>query len=100
MGVLHLAIHNGALLTKWLWRLHDDENALWVKIVNHKYLANRIDNVFLSPTKHYSTVWRDISQNILVDDDFSLVLLNGISFDVRDGSSVLFWHDHWPLMVV
>ena len=93
LGILDLSVHNRALLSKWLWRLQDEGTALWASIVHHKYSVDRIDNIFVSSTKHYSTVWHDISKNILADDNFASTLLNSLSFEVGDGTSTLFWHD-------
>ena len=95
LGVLDISIQNKALLTKWLWRLHDESEALWARIIRQKYLVKRIDNIFVSTSRHYSSVWRDISQVILANDTFNVVLLNCLSFEVGDGHTILFWHDYW-----
>ena len=95
LGILNIVVHNRALLLKWLWRLQDEGTALWARIIHHKYSVIRIDNIFVSSAKHYSTIWLDIAKNIMANDHFTSILLNCFSFDVSDGSTILFWHDQW-----
>ena len=90
LGILDIALQNRALLLKWLWHLQDEGTALWARIVHHKYFVDRIDKIFLSTAKHYFTVWQDIAKNITIDDHFTSVLLNCLSFDIGDGTSILF----------
>ena len=90
LGILDIEIQNKALLAKWLWRLHDETEALWVKIIRQKYAVSCIDNIFVSSSRHYSLVWKDISQVILANDAFNVILLNCISFEVGDGHRILF----------
>lgn len=38
LGVRNLKVHNKSLLSKWLWRYNQEEQALWKGIIHHKFV--------------------------------------------------------------
>ena len=37
LGINNLKNHRKALKVKWLWRYHQEDQALWYRVINHKY---------------------------------------------------------------
>lgn len=45
VGIKKLRLMNKSLHAKWIWRYDNEENALWRRIVNHKF--GGIERAFL-----------------------------------------------------
>ncbi|GKV09758.1 hypothetical protein SLEP1_g21207 [Rubroshorea leprosula] len=61
LGVKNLGIFNVALLGKWRWRLLEEENALWRRVVEVKYKVNRINEQRGSEWDvHGSSWWKEL----------------------------------------
>ena len=80
---------NFSLLSKWLWRFHNEPNALWRKIIIAKYKASIIGKI---PTfSKFCTAkapWRSIVKGL---DLFE----TNITWEINNGENISFWHDRW-----
>jgi hypothetical protein len=46
LGIVNIQILNEWLLTKWIWKIYNQPNSLWVRLLKAKYM--RDDNFFKS----------------------------------------------------
>ncbi|KAK7260416.1 hypothetical protein RIF29_26441 [Crotalaria pallida] len=79
---------------EWKWRLLNDRNALWVKVVEEKYGLfdlGRADNYFA----HGSKWWCDLGRISHVPVLAVGWCYAGIKKQVGDGRSTKFWTDPW-----
>ena len=76
-----------SLLSKWLWRFHNEPNALWKKIITVKYKASIIGKI---PTfsKFYTAKapWRSIVKGL---DWFEI----NITWEINNGENISLWND-------
>jgi hypothetical protein len=86
LGVLNLGVHNTCLLSKWLFRLLN-EDGVWQQLLRNKYLRDKsLTQVQYLPGD--SQFWASLMK---VKEEF----LSLGKFDVGDGSQVRFWEDAW-----
>jgi hypothetical protein len=85
VGVLDLATYNEAMLLKFLHKLFSKADIPWVKIVWDNYYQN---GKLSGQNKKGSFWWKDIVKILHKFKDLAAV-------SVADGSSVIFWKDHW-----
>ena len=84
--VLNLGVHNRCLLSKWLFKLIN-EDGLWKKLLRRKYLRDKtITQVQYMLGDSY--FWVGL---MMVKRDF----LRFGKFNLGDGSQVRFWEDVW-----
>jgi hypothetical protein len=89
LGIRNLSTFNKALLGKWLWRYGTDQEALWRRVVDHKYgsqwggwCSARVH------APHGVGLWKFIRADW---DSFA----RHLAFKVGDGTRVKFWLDAW-----
>jgi hypothetical protein len=76
---------NTSLLGKLVWNIHQNNDALWVQIIKHKYIK---EEAFLSITKKPGSVtWNAIMKALLA-------LKDGFQFRLGNGNSS-FWFTDW-----
>jgi mannosylglycoprotein endo-beta-mannosidase len=86
LGVLNLGVHNRCLLSKWLFRLLN-EDGIWQQLLRNKYLRDKtLTQVQYLPGD--SQFWAGLMK---VKEEF----LSLGKFDLGDGSQVRFWEDVW-----
>jgi hypothetical protein len=86
IGAEVLEIKNKSLLSKWLFKLLNEEG-VWQELLQNKYLQSKIlSQVTAKPTD--STFWKGLME---VKDEF----LQWGSFGVGNGLSTRFWEDSW-----
>ena len=94
LGILDLDIQNKYLLSKWLFRLVN-EDGMWQSILKRKYLQNKTLTQ-VEKKKGHSHFWSGLME---VKDLF----LRMGRFKIRDGTQTRFWEDLWlgdePLML-
>ncbi|XP_062188905.1 uncharacterized protein LOC133892218 [Phragmites australis] len=86
LGIQNLDLQNKCLLSKWLFRLIN-EDGVWQRLLRKKYLPNKT----LTQVQHRpgdSHFWSGL---LKVKDDF----LAGGCFKVQSGEQVRFWKDIW-----
>jgi hypothetical protein len=73
---------NKALLVKWLWRFHNNqEKGLWKNIIENRYKNSRTTN-------NMSIFWKEVNK----EKD---IFITSISNQLGNGSKTLFWKDRW-----
>jgi hypothetical protein len=91
LGIKNLKAFNLALLGKWEWRIRNEKNSLWVKVLSSKYGESngRVNR----NGRHCSIWWRDL-QTI---DRGVWGFKTGwfISRKIGNGEETLFWIDPW-----
>ena len=86
LGIQNLGIQNKCLLSKWLFKLIN-EDGVWQNLLRRKYLTNKaITQVYKRPGD--SHFWSGLMK---VKDDF---LAHGY-FRIQKGTQVRFWEDIW-----
>ena len=84
LGIQNLEIQNICLLSKWLFKLHN-EDGLWQSILKNKYLSNKTIGGCTSRSSD-SHFWKGLMK---VKDQF----LSLGSFKVNNGAQTRFWED-------
>jgi hypothetical protein len=86
LGILNLEIQNRCLLSRWLYKLLNEEG-MWQSLLRRKYPANRT----LSQAQRQATdshFWNGLMK---IKDLF----ISKGTFQVHDGFQVRFWEDNW-----
>ncbi|OMO98116.1 hypothetical protein COLO4_14116 [Corchorus olitorius] len=78
---------NMALLAKLGWRLIEENDKLWARVIHGKYLKSQ-DLLSATPSKTMSHGWR----SILAGRE---VLVKGLKWRLGTGNTVSFWKDKW-----
>jgi len=86
LGIQNLDVQNRCLLSKWLFKLIN-EDGLWQKLLQNKYLKDKtIGSCSKKPTdSHFSKGLMNVKDTFM---GFG-------SFKVKDGSQTCFWMDTW-----
>jgi hypothetical protein len=86
LGIEVLDIKNKCLLTKWLFKILNEEG-MWQELLKNKYLQNNtLSQVQVKPTD--SPFWKGIMRG---RDEF----FQRGSFVIGDGMNTRFWEDAW-----
>ena len=88
LEITNTKVFNIALMTKWIWRLFNDDNqnSLWRNLLRAKYPG--ADNIFMSNALGGSQFWRSLHK---IKSYFKL----GAKFLAGSGTRILFWQDWW-----
>ena len=84
LGLTNTKNMNIALLLKWVWRLFQDDESIWHKLVVAKYAE--ADNIFAASTSGGSQFWRAIHK---IKHFFKF----GAKYVVKNGERTSFWTD-------
>lgn len=94
IGIMKLK--NGAMLAKWLWRLYTERGRMWNELMVALYGKEiQFDVLQIKINTHSSPVIQSIRNLLKWDKMEQLVQPSAFIWSVRNGSKVLFWHDHW-----
>ncbi|CAL8098739.1 unnamed protein product [Prunus armeniaca] len=89
LGLKSSANLDQALLAKIGWRIHNNDQGLWVKMFEDKYLKGQsILKPSLLCKKDGSSTWKGIMYG-------AQLLRQGMSWRLGRGDNALFWKDHW-----
>ena len=87
LGIENLEIKNRCLLSKWLWKLSTENDAMWAQILHAKYLQKKtLSQVTVRPTD--SPFWKGLMK-------VKQAFFNRMRFAIGNGSSTRFWEDTW-----
>ena len=87
LGIENLEVKNICLLSKWLYKLSDGNDATWAQILRNKYLqSNTLSQVTMRPTD--SPFWKGLMR-------VKTAFFNRTKFIVGDGNDTRFWEDTW-----
>ena len=86
LGLTNTKNMNIALLLKWVWRLYQDDESIWHKVVVAKY--PEADNIFAASPCGGSQFWKALHK---IKHLFKL----GAKLVVKNGLRTFFWKDWW-----
>ena len=87
LGIENLEVKNRCLLSKWLWKLSLENDAMWAQILRNKYLQTKtLSQVTVRPTD--SPFWKGLTK-------VKQSLFNRTKFVIGNGTSTRFWEDTW-----
>jgi hypothetical protein len=98
LGVRDIRITNISLLAKWKWRLLQNEEALWVKVLSIKYGGTVVSNQWIElerPSRFESLWWKDVKSVGGEVDLNSNWFSSSITRVVSNGRNARFWRDKW-----
>lgn len=84
MGMTNLKIQNMALLLRWWWRAHHDQNSLWTSILNRLRRRNQALLWFVTG----SFFWRQLQS---IQHIFHM----STTWEIGDGCLISFWFHAW-----
>ncbi|KAG7568097.1 Ribonuclease H domain [Arabidopsis thaliana x Arabidopsis arenosa] len=85
---------NKALIAKLGWRVLNDKESLWARVLRCKYKVGGggvQDRSWLSVKSNWSSTWRSVGTGLRD------VVNHGLSWVLGDGQQVCFWTDKWLL---
>jgi len=81
---------NKALVSKVGWRLINDRNSLWARILRSKYRVGELnDRTWVEKKRPCSSTWRSVVAGLRE------VVSRGSRWVVGNGRDILFWSDNW-----
>jgi hypothetical protein len=86
LGIINTKIMNESLLVKWIWKIFQQPDELWFKILEAKYLGE--NGFFDSRIRNGSQFWKGLHK---VKHLFKW----GAVFEVGNGKLYRFWEDCW-----
>lgn len=89
LGIRSIANINKVFHGKWIWRYLNENNSLWRKVIEIKWMKKDNDGRFVfSKRPHGTSAWKDILANVNE-------LIANIHLQVGRGTKINFWHDSW-----
>ena len=98
LGIKNIETFNHALVGKWLWRLLNENEALWVRVLDSKY-GGREEWMKEGGSKKGSIWWKDLLAIGDVNNNDGW-WWKRIKRKADSGTSVLFWVDKWLGFVI
>ncbi|GKA24778.1 RNA-directed DNA polymerase, eukaryota, partial [Tanacetum coccineum] len=93
LGVSSLFALNRALLFKWMWRFHNDKNALWSRFIHA--LHGNSGGINKRSKVSYSSNWMSIVTEVSKLKNNNIDLLGFMKKRVGNGLDTSFWEDVW-----
>ncbi|KAJ8442848.1 hypothetical protein Cgig2_016314 [Carnegiea gigantea] len=81
LGIRPMRELNSVSMAKIGWRMLQELNALWLKVLKHRYYKTGVD--MFTKCRNPSNMWKGVSKS-------SVILQKGIIFSVGDGQCTLF----------
>lgn len=88
LGIKSMRSLNMAMLTKLGWRLLNEENNTWAKVLTCKYMKSEAQVVNIKRKRSDSNVWKGICAA-------APVIEKGVIKVVKNGKKTSFWNDRW-----
>ncbi|XVE58507.1 hypothetical protein DITRI_Ditri04bG0175000 [Diplodiscus trichospermus] len=88
LGIRCLRNMNLAFMAKLGWRMWNESDQLWVRVVTGKYIHHNVDVNSFTPEQGSSNLWQGLVKA-------QSVLSKGIKPAVRGGNNTYFWLDAW-----
>lgn len=92
VGLKSARLANATFLTKLGWHVLTEPNALWSRVIRHKYYKGRCDIDMFHPTTNMSNVWKGITNNVQW-------LKKGSSVAIGNGKITIFWDHCWATKI-
>ncbi|XVE69060.1 hypothetical protein DITRI_Ditri09bG0119300 [Diplodiscus trichospermus] len=96
LGIIDSSIKNRGFLNKWIWRLSEEDDAMWKKVIVGNYGGHESD---LLPTvrnhRNFSALWRNIMKPLLVPNEDAASFHANICYSLGNGKKIALWSDEW-----
>lgn len=86
LGIINTKLMNECLIVKWIWKIMQEPDDLWFRILKAKYMDDR--GFFYSDSKGSSQFWQGLHK---VKHLFKW----GAIYKVENGQHCSFWQDVW-----
>ena len=86
LGIINRTIMNECLLVKWIWKIFQEPDELWFKILKAKYMVE--NGFFASKVTRGSQFWKGLHKG-------KHLFKWGSVFKVGNGKHCKFWDDCW-----
>ncbi|GLJ50072.1 hypothetical protein SUGI_1064960 [Cryptomeria japonica] len=85
-----MELHNLALGAKLAWRMYEQPQKTWYKIMTAKYLdSNEVDRIFtMANSINGSPIWKFIWE-------FRNIITKHLTWKIGNGGKAKFWRDSW-----
>ncbi|GJX76600.1 hypothetical protein Tco_0323411 [Tanacetum coccineum] len=93
LGVSSLFALNRALLFKWVWRFHDNRNALWSRFI--RALHGNCGGLDKRSKAAHTSVWKSITTEVNSLRNKGVDLLKFMNKKVGNGIDTSFWEEIW-----
>ncbi|GJW20892.1 hypothetical protein Tco_0031514 [Tanacetum coccineum] len=93
LGVSNLFALNRALLFKWVWRFHDNRNALWSRFI--RALHGNCGGLDKRSKAAHTSVWKSITTEVNSLRNKGVDLLKFMNKKVGNGIDMSFWEEIW-----
>ncbi|GJS69804.1 RNA-directed DNA polymerase, eukaryota, reverse transcriptase zinc-binding domain protein [Tanacetum coccineum] len=93
LGVSSLFALNRALLFKWVWRFHDNRNALWSRFI--RALHGNCGGLDKRSKAAHTSVWKSITTEVNSLRNKGVDLLKFMNEKVGNGIDTSFWEEIW-----
>ncbi|GKA17069.1 hypothetical protein Tco_0696906, partial [Tanacetum coccineum] len=93
LGVLSFFALNRALMFKWVWRFHSQNDSLWARVIRGIHGDN--GKLGATSTHHHPSIWLDIIREVKSLKYQGMDLVSYIRKKVGNGNETLFWEDIW-----
>ena len=88
LGLQSAKGRNTALLAKLNWRLHVEKEALWAKVLRHKYCNQRSNSSINANKLRCSQIWKAVKKGRGTSNEGSM-------WTIGMDSKLSFWWDNW-----
>lgn len=98
IGIKDMENFNRDLLSKWKWRIINEKEAIWNRIVCHRYITPKLKLLSSNDrdiSKGYSIWWRDLVQLDSKTEGLAHTFSNSLSCRLKDGDHIPFWCSSW-----
>ena len=93
LGINSLKHLNEALISKWVWRFHNEDNAVWVQVIKSIHGLDCINKNPNNALKHSN--WNMIIKHLGRMRNFEVDVRQYIKKKCVNGRDTSFWKDPW-----
>lgn len=95
LGIGNLLHRNIALLFKWIWRFHNEPQALWRNVIQLKYGYGPTFSISDMIIPSHGGPWKSLCTALMRNTQARSIAQASIRKKLGNGLNVLFWHDLW-----
>ncbi|CAK8568710.1 unnamed protein product [Lathyrus sativus] len=93
LGIKDISLFNRALLSKWLWRLIHEQDAIWKPLLVLKYgsfICRIVSNIEDSSCRLHSPWWKNITRISDSKDEDGFMMQ--LACKLGEGTQISFWN--------
>jgi hypothetical protein len=84
LGIINTQILNECLMTKWIWKLYNQKDYLWARLVRGKYMQS--EDLFRSRSDNGSQWWKSLHK-------IKHLFKKGVVHKIGNGKATQLWND-------